>query len=323
MTLRSSRFAGDPQLEACLSGAASLERGAVGPAVARVQQALMDLGFSLREFGPDGVFGPETAEAVAAFDGDPIAGSRTLAALDAQFAAEPPEPVPDPGEPGTLPPLDPEAAARAAALALAQAEAGAHFLAGAAGALGAELLAPGHTDPVAPAVFAARTAQHACRGRFNARNGGIAGGRPANPTDTDLIVYLARLASLREEEWKPFFGFFSPRCADGRLVWGEDCRAKRHFDGPGLVNWCFEQATTSRVTLDAAGWASATTSVPLTDPPRAGDLVLRATADRFTHIGFLLADRVVLAEHASVGVVTRRFSPAGWTLRRRVLGALR
>jgi hypothetical protein len=317
---RSHRFAGEPQLEACLSGPATLERGAVGPAVAMVQQALMDLGYSLRDFGPDGVFGAETADALAAFDGDPVVGVRTMCALDDRFAEESLEPQPAAREPAPLPPLDPDSAVRAAHLASAQAEAGAHFLASAAGVIGSELLAPGHTDPVAPAVFAAQKAHHVCRGRFNARNGGIAGGRPADPTDTDLIVYLARLAALPEADWKPFFGFFSPRCGDGRLVWGEDCRTKRHFDGPGLVTWCLEQATGDHVTRDAAEWAP----VPLTDPPRTGDLVLRARAGPITHIGFLLADppRVALAEHPSVGVVTRRFSPAGWTLRRRLLGVL-
>ncbi|HEY6889047.1 MAG TPA: peptidoglycan-binding domain-containing protein [Solirubrobacter sp.] len=311
MTLRSGRFAGEPRLEACLSGAATLERGAVGAAVAKVQQALMELGFSLREFGPDGVFGVETSDAVAAFDGEPVVGARTMAALDERFAADP---LPEPREPVDLPRVDPASAVQAAHLALAEAEAGAHFLAGAAGAVGADLLAPGHTDPVAPAVFAAQAAHRVCCGRFNARNGGIAGGRPADPTDTDLIVYLARLASLPVEAWTPFFGFFSPRCGDGRLVWGEDCRSKRHFDGPGLVSWCFAQA--AAIGSDAAAWVS----VPLTDPPRTGDVVIRAMAGQFTHVGFLLDDppRVVLAEHPSVGVVVRRFTPAGWTLRRRL-----
>jgi hypothetical protein len=321
MTFRSSRFAGDQRLEACLSGAATLERGAVGPAVARVQQALMDLGYSLREFGPDGVFGAETSDAVAAFGGEPVVGEPAMSALDERFAADPPESVPEPRDPGPPPPeVTPDCAARAAGLALAEAEAGAHFLAGAAGTIGAELLAPGHTDPVAPAVFAAQSAHRVCCGRFNARNGGIAGGRPADPTDTDLIVYLARLASLPEAEWTPFFGFFSPRRGDGRVVWGEDCRSKRHFGGAGLVNWCFAQAAGQPIALDADAWAASVASVPLADPPRTGDLVLRAMDGRITHVGFLVADppRVVLAQQPSVGVVARRFSPAGWTLRRRL-----
>lgn len=353
--LRSIRFAGDPRLDACLSGAATLQRGLQGPAVAKVQQALMDLGYSLRDFGPDGVFGRETEDAVAAFNADVAAGgdervvgSRAMAALDDRFAGEQPEDLPR--RTASRPPRPPErppsgCARRAAELALGQAEDGAHFLAGAAGATpGGEegtllrpagvTLAPGRTDPVMPAVFAARCeldGPQVCCGRFNARNGGIAGGRPATANDTDLIVYLARLAALPEHEWTPFFGFFSPRRGDGagfgqRLVWGEDCRAKRHFDGVGLVNWCLEQALGTRqpIDFDMDGWAtdaSGTEAVALSEPPRTGDLVLRATAGRFTHIGFLVAGppRVVLAEQPAVGVVVRRFSPAGWTVRRRPL----
>jgi len=72
--------------------------------------------------------------------------------------------------------------------------------------------------------------------------------------------------------------------------------------------------------------------VALTEPPRKGDLLLRALDGAFTHIGFLVGDNdpgvpadlghVVLAEQASVGVVLRRFSPSGWSLRRRPSPAL-
>jgi len=291
-----------------------------------------------------------------------------MAALDQRFADETPEPVEDRTAPALQSPLQPSEAgspeaavaaatyaSRAVDTALAQAAAGAHFLAGAAGATpggsegtrfrpGCVTLSPPWTDPVAPSVFAARCdidGLHVCAGRFNAPNGGIAGGRAAS-TDTDLIVYLAGLASCPEEQWKPFFQFFSPRRSkgaglEGGLVWGEDCRAKQHFDGVGLVNWCLEQAIGALypITFGIATWAtdaSWTEAVALTEPPRKGDIVLRATAGRFTHIGFLVGDQnphvpaelghVVLAEHAGVGVVRRRFSPRGWTLRRRPSAAL-
>ena len=376
VSLRSIRFAPDPLLEACLAGEATLQSGSVGGAVAKVQQALMDLRYRLRGFGPDGVFGPETADAVAAFHADigvaaddRVVGSRTMAALDERFADEVPEPVEDRTAPAVQSPLQPSGAVspeaaevaaayagRAVDAALAQAAAGAHFLAGAAGATpggsegtrfrpGCVTLAQARTDPVAPAVFAAQCGLeglHVCAGRFNAPNGGIAGGRPAASTDTDLIVYLARLASLPEEQWKPFFQFFSPRRSkgatpEGGLVWGEDCRAKQHFDGVGLVNWCLEQAVGARypITFDVATWAtdgSFTEAVALTEPACKGDILLRATAGRFTHIGFLVGDHnpdvpadhghVVLAEQAGIGVVRRRFAPGGWTLRRRPSSAL-
>jgi len=92
--LRSVHFAADPLLEACLSGTATLHAGMAEAAVAKVQQALMELGYVLRDYGPDGVFGRETGEAVAVFNSDiglaadAVVGSRTMAALDDRIAAE-------------------------------------------------------------------------------------------------------------------------------------------------------------------------------------------------------------------------------------------
>jgi hypothetical protein len=240
-------------------------------------------------------------------------------------------------------------ARQAAGLALAQVTDRAHVLPGAAGARPGQrdgtwsrpagvTLVPPRADLAAPAVFAARCGEHVCGGRWDQAAGGIAGGRPARRTDIDLLVYLAELASLPEDEWQPFFEFFSPRCPDdggpaaGRIVWGEDCRGRRHFDAAGLVNWCMEQAVNARypITFDAAIWAteaSGTVGVSVSDPPRPGDLVLADRRDGGTDIGILtgagdpasgggLGD-VVLAGQTAVGVVRRSFSPASWTRRRR------
>jgi peptidoglycan hydrolase-like protein with peptidoglycan-binding domain len=361
----------DPLLDSCRSGGATLHAGIAGPAVAKVQQALMELGYVLRDHGPDGVFGRETGAAVAAFnthsglEGKPVVDSRTVAALAERIGNGPSRPPRAPtaaAAQSALPPVaasSPQAAAAAADIAtravdaaLAQAAEGAHFLASAPGARpggtdGTRLrpagvtLVPGRADPADPAVFAAQCAGHVCAGRFNAPNGGIAGGRPAASTDTDLIVYLAGLAALPEQRWKPFFQFFSPRrFEDGMLgshvVWGEDCRGKRHFDGAGLVNWCLEQAVGGRypITFDLATWAidaSGTEAVGVAEPPHKGDIVLRRLNGPVTHIGFLVGDHgadtapfghVVLAEQAGVGVVVRVFTPAGWSVRRRPTPAL-
>ena len=238
-------------------------------------------------------------------------------------------------------------ARRAADLALAQVADRAHVLPGAAGARpgqrdGTRLrptgvtLVPPRTDPADPAVFAARCGKDVCGGRFDQAGGGIAGGRVARRTDIDLLVYLAELASLPEDDWQPFFEFFSPRCLDGesaarRIVWGEDCRGRRHFDAEGLVNWCLEQAIDARypITFDAATWAtdaSGSVTVPVTDPHRLGDLVLADRPDRGTEIGILVGGdpavpgefgQVVVAEQTAVGVVRRPFSPTSWTRRQR------
>jgi hypothetical protein len=371
MSERWSLRLADPLLDACRLGTATLYADMAGPAVAKVQQALMELRYVLRDHGPDGVFGPETGAAVAAFNAGnrleamPVVDSQTVAALAALIAVGPPEAPECPtnaagestlaavnnGMSSALPATE-KVVSRAVDLALAQAAQGAHFLTGSAGARpggtgrsgmgpGGVTVTPGRADAADPAVFAAMCGRHVCAGRFNAQNGGIAGGRPAGPTDTDLIVYLAGLAAVPEQQWKPFFQFFSPRRIEGgmlgsQVVWGEDCRAKRHFDGAGLVNWCLGQAAEDHyeLTFDLDTWstdANGTEPVGIAEPPRRGDIVLRHLDGVFTHIGLLVADtepgvadlgHVVLAEQPGVGVVVRRFTPAGWSVRRRLLGAV-
>ncbi len=93
MPLTNPRFAGDAVLEACLAGAHRMMAPETGPAVEKVQQALMDLGFALPVHGADGSFSDETGSAVAAyktdraiFPNDPVVGQRTMASLDAEPA---------------------------------------------------------------------------------------------------------------------------------------------------------------------------------------------------------------------------------------------
>lgn len=96
MSLQSARFAGDAELEACLNGANKLKLGSTGPAVAKIQRALIDLGHLLARFGADGKFGSETAAAVRGFQNskslrpiDAVIGAQTMRALD---GALPPRP---------------------------------------------------------------------------------------------------------------------------------------------------------------------------------------------------------------------------------------
>ena len=94
--LTNPRFAGDPVLEACLAGEHRMMAPETGPAVAKVQQALLDLGFALPVSGADGAFSGETAAAVAAyktdreiFPNDPVVGPKTMMSLDAEPALAP------------------------------------------------------------------------------------------------------------------------------------------------------------------------------------------------------------------------------------------
>ncbi len=93
--LRSLRFAGDPILEACLAGNHRMREPEESDAVGKVQQALLDLGYSLPVHGADGRFGSETGAAVVAFKRDhdlhptdPVVGPGTTRALDEMFADE-------------------------------------------------------------------------------------------------------------------------------------------------------------------------------------------------------------------------------------------
>lgn len=70
-----------------------LRRGSRGPAVKRLQEALIKLGYKLPRYGADGVFGAETEAAVRAFQAarklkvDGIVGPQTWTALDKALAA--------------------------------------------------------------------------------------------------------------------------------------------------------------------------------------------------------------------------------------------
>ncbi|HEX8741947.1 MAG TPA: peptidoglycan-binding protein [Thermoleophilaceae bacterium] len=112
MALTSARFEGNERLERCAAGdfAARLTPGTKGDFVALVQQALMDLGESLPNFGADGGYGNETTAAVLSYktrhdirtdDGvlDGIVGPKTIAKLDEECTARDQVPGPCPPEP--------------------------------------------------------------------------------------------------------------------------------------------------------------------------------------------------------------------------------
>ncbi|HKB38216.1 MAG TPA: DUF4157 domain-containing protein, partial [Gemmataceae bacterium] len=112
--LQSPRFAGDLVLEACFDNERLLQFGAEGPAVRKLQQALIDAGFPLPLFGVDGLFKSETQTAVRNYQQahglgvDGIVGPITMGELDTQFAAgpapAPPGPAPAPPGPAPAPP---------------------------------------------------------------------------------------------------------------------------------------------------------------------------------------------------------------------------
>ncbi|MBV9014882.1 MAG: peptidoglycan-binding protein [Alphaproteobacteria bacterium] len=103
-SLTSPRFAGDATLEACFENRTRLNTGDTGDAVAKVQQALVDLGYDLgqtgeAENGIDANYGPKTAAAVRRFKADNKLGFEqfgdvgpgTMHRLDALFPDAPAE----------------------------------------------------------------------------------------------------------------------------------------------------------------------------------------------------------------------------------------
>lgn len=103
--LTSPRFSGDVVLEACFDNERLLKTGSTGEAVRKVQQALVDAGFPLPNFGVDGIFGSETKTAVRDFQDassitiDGLVGPQTMGALDARFSGPTPPPPPPPPPP--------------------------------------------------------------------------------------------------------------------------------------------------------------------------------------------------------------------------------
>ncbi len=163
---------------------------------------------------------------------------------------------------------------------------------------------------------------YVCAGRYQK----IAGGRLANPGDWDLGNYLAEIDKSRPNI-PPFAGSFTPRVMmgknlddhDGLLVWGEDCRGKRHFDCISFVNWVlswttstFWQASIGLYAHDASG----TRDVPLSSPVVAGDILIRGKE----HIGFLCENgKVIQAEGHATGVHEDEwYAPGKWSARRRL-----
>ena len=111
--LTAARFSGNADLEAVYDNERLLRVGDSGTAVSLMQQALIDGGFSLPQFGADGIFGNETRRALMDFQrtsslsADGVLGPNTMSALNALYtggapALPPPVPV---VPPPTAPPV--------------------------------------------------------------------------------------------------------------------------------------------------------------------------------------------------------------------------
>ena len=97
--LASPRFSGDPVLEACFDNEQTLRQGSNGPAVQKIQAALLELGFPMPKSGADGIFGSETKRTLRTFQRnalineagrDGVVGPVTMTRLDERFGTATP-----------------------------------------------------------------------------------------------------------------------------------------------------------------------------------------------------------------------------------------
>ena len=120
----------------------------------------------------------------------------------------------------------------------------------------------------------------------------------------------------------------------GKIVWGEDCRWRHHFDCIGFINYVFNNSDTHPSppyeywSAEIEQWFNTTQAVNLGDPPVPGDILFRWHIDAITkekvwsHIALLSGDgKVIQAEEAVMGVHADQDYPtngAGWKERRRL-----
>jgi len=106
-----------------------------------------------------------------------------------------------------------------------------------------------------------------CAGNY-ARLSGFPGSPEIQETDPELVNYLNSLKGQQPpiwpNGWPNYKDAFSPRRAygpgpkggdiGGKLVWGESCKGKRHFDCVGFISYCYWKATGTPIQLDIKAW---------------------------------------------------------------------
>ncbi|HTQ60416.1 MAG TPA: hypothetical protein VMI32_09345 [Candidatus Solibacter sp.] len=229
---------------------------------------------------------------------------------------------------------------------------GSHYLWGSAGAypglLNGTLYRPGSVPWNEPSlslsdlsICAAKcdvAGHYVCAGRFEKSGGSIVAHNDSHLTDF-LRSCSQKYPNALIAQWESTGLSQTPRVvrgsnvdAAGKIVWGENCHNRRHFDCISFVNYVLTQTTI--VPSQREGWHGGienyagawTTDVPLTDSPVAGDILIRYTEGddsvrHYHHIGFLDDNNfVVQAEMASAGVhADERYLASRWQMRRRLM----
>ncbi len=113
--LKSPRFKDDPVLQMVILGTATLQKDmrgvSINKAVQKIQRGLIDAGFPLTNYGPDGLFGSETRQAVLDFQVSKLippdlcdgkVNDRTLHLLDQHFSQDMKQVKPSPQTPSSV-----------------------------------------------------------------------------------------------------------------------------------------------------------------------------------------------------------------------------
>ncbi len=254
--------------------------------------------------------------------------------------------------------------ARQKVIDLARTFNGSHYLWGSAGATpgfqdgsphrpGSVSLARPSLDPHSPCLNAAQcsvSGYYVCAGRCVKAHGPIV--QPSDLTGRWNLDLGDFLTTFRAEGWKvymlgyadekrSYFLNLTPRVVigsnideryQGRIVWGEDCRWKRHFDCIGFINYVFNKTAPNIYSKDKLWsanieqWVNSTQEVNLDSPAVPGDILFRGGVNKKTgtmeyhHIALLAEDNyVVQAEQAVTGVHDDSpYIAKEWDFRRRL-----
>lgn len=200
---------------------------------------------------------------------------------------------------------------------------GAPYLRGGVSLEGLQINNPERISVGAASLDAGRGAggKQVCCGRYQ----NISGGREIIGQDRELNNYLTMLRTTHARtppDQIPSLNGLTPRWANWeddythqmtrKLVWGEDCRLKQHFDCVHFINYVLIACGVRfahRITI--SGYIGNTYTETLDkNQPWVGDIVTHGIG----HIGFIFdANTVVHAKQSVSGVVREPYYPNQWT----------
>jgi hypothetical protein len=187
---------------------------------------------------------------------------------------------------------------------------------------------------------------HICPGRCDYKT--VNGGPVKSPDDRDDLSRF--LENFHPSIWRSdkfYWGHYAPltpriiwgSMSDdryrGKVVWGEDCTGKQHFDCIGFINYVFNRTSKTRNpnprfqawSAEIGQWVASTQAINKGDAAVPGDILFRDGPSaknpgqrEWKHIALLGGDgTVVQAQMSAMGVhADEKYDPANWTSRGRL-----